>query len=52
LLQDERGNLVLDVRRFHDIVLTQPTEAFPYPQPADAPSPEPPALTVRAPRRD
>ncbi len=26
------GNLVLDVRRFHDIEPTRPTEAFPYPR--------------------
>jgi inward rectifier potassium channel len=26
------GNLVLDIRRFHDVVKTEPTEAFPYPR--------------------
>ncbi|HEY4016065.1 MAG TPA: ion channel [Polyangiaceae bacterium] len=26
------GNLVLDVRRFHDVVKTEPTAAFPYPK--------------------
>ena len=30
------GKLQLDVRRFHDIVATKPTEDFPYPQPSPA----------------
>jgi inward rectifier potassium channel len=34
------GRLQLDVRRFQDLVLTEPTETFPYPKPpADAPKP-------------
>ncbi|HKA86387.1 MAG TPA: ion channel [Haliangiales bacterium] len=28
------GNLVLDVRRFHDLEPTAPTDAFPYPRPS------------------
>jgi inward rectifier potassium channel len=26
------GAIVLDVRRFHDVEVTEPTEAFPYPR--------------------
>jgi inward rectifier potassium channel len=29
------GRLNLDVRRFHDVVRMEPTEAFPYPRPQD-----------------
>jgi inward rectifier potassium channel len=32
LSEDEAGNLVLDVRKFNDIVLTKPTATFPYPR--------------------
>jgi inward rectifier potassium channel len=32
LSEDENGNVVLDVRRFHEIVPTQPIEGFPYPK--------------------
>jgi inward rectifier potassium channel len=32
LSEDAHGNLVLDVRLFHDVEPTQPTEAFPYPR--------------------
>ena len=31
LTEDERGQLVMDVRRFHDIQATEPLEDFPYP---------------------
>jgi inward rectifier potassium channel len=31
LTEDEKGNLVLDVRRFHDIEDTKPIDGFPYP---------------------
>jgi inward rectifier potassium channel len=31
LTEEEGGRLVLDVRRFHDIEPTKPTDAFPYP---------------------
>jgi inward rectifier potassium channel len=30
------GDLVLDIRRFHDVVPTEPTATFPYPPPEDA----------------
>lgn len=33
LSETSDGNLVLDVRRFHDTVATEPTESFPYPRP-------------------
>jgi inward rectifier potassium channel len=32
LSEDERGNVILDVRRFHDIVPTTPIDGFPYPR--------------------
>jgi inward rectifier potassium channel len=32
LSEDEKGNLVLDVRKFHDVVATEPTADFPYPR--------------------
>ncbi|HEY6461957.1 MAG TPA: ion channel [Polyangiaceae bacterium] len=32
LSEDEAGNMVLDVRKFHDVVATKPTPAFPYPR--------------------
>jgi inward rectifier potassium channel len=32
LSEDEKGNLVLDVRKFHDVVATEPTPDFPYPR--------------------
>jgi inward rectifier potassium channel len=32
LSEDEAGNVILDVRKFHDVVRTEPTEQFPYPQ--------------------
>jgi inward rectifier potassium channel len=32
LSETEDGNLVLDIRRFHEVVPTEPTEAFPYPR--------------------
>jgi inward rectifier potassium channel len=31
LTEDSEGNLVLDVRRFHDILPTEPIDDFPYP---------------------
>jgi inward rectifier potassium channel len=31
LTEDEHGNLILDIRRFHDINPTEPFEGFPYP---------------------
>jgi inward rectifier potassium channel len=31
LTEDAEGNLVLDVRRFHDILPTEPLDDFPYP---------------------
>jgi inward rectifier potassium channel len=34
LSEDEAGNVVLDVRRFHDVVPTVPTPTFPYPREA------------------
>jgi inward rectifier potassium channel len=36
LSEDRDGNIVLDVRRFDDIELTEPTESFPYPRDAGA----------------
>ncbi|HEY2511284.1 MAG TPA: ion channel [Polyangiaceae bacterium] len=37
------GNITLDVRRFHEVVRNQPTEAFPYPRASDGPGPAGPA---------
>jgi inward rectifier potassium channel len=34
LSETAEGHLVLDLRRFHDVVPTAPTEEFPYPDPA------------------
>ena len=31
LTEDEAGNLIMDVRRFHDIEDTEPIDGFPYP---------------------
>jgi inward rectifier potassium channel len=33
LSEDDAGNLILDVRRFHDVEPTAPIEGFPYPRP-------------------
>jgi inward rectifier potassium channel len=33
LTEDADGNVVLDVRRFHDILPTDPVEGFPFPSP-------------------
>jgi inward rectifier potassium channel len=41
LTEDEDGNIVVDVRRFHDVHPTEPFDGFPYPAPA-APSPPTP----------
>jgi inward rectifier potassium channel len=35
LTEDGNGNVVLDIRRFHDIRPTEPFEGFPYPAPAE-----------------
>jgi inward rectifier potassium channel len=32
LSEDAQGNLILDIRRFHDVVPTKPIEGFPYPR--------------------
>ena len=32
LTEDDAGNLVMDVRRFHDTEATEPVEGFPYPR--------------------
>jgi inward rectifier potassium channel len=32
LSEDEAGNVVVDIRRFHELVATEPTENFPYPR--------------------
>jgi inward rectifier potassium channel len=32
--EDAEGNVVLDIRRFHHVVPTEPLEAFPYPKPS------------------
>jgi inward rectifier potassium channel len=37
LAEDEEGNVVLDVRRFHDILPTEPFDGFPFPS---SPPPE------------
>jgi inward rectifier potassium channel len=37
LTEDESGHIILDVRRFHDVLPTEPFDGFPYPA---APSPE------------
>ena len=39
LSEDESGNLVLDIRKFHDVTPTQPIEGFPYPRAAEDPTP-------------
>jgi inward rectifier potassium channel len=33
LTEDSEGNVVLDVRRFHDVLPTDPVDGFPYPTP-------------------
>jgi inward rectifier potassium channel len=33
LSEDDAGNLIFDVRRFHDVEPTEPVEGFPYPRP-------------------
>lgn len=33
LSEDDAGNVILDVRRFHDVEPTDPVEGFPYPRP-------------------
>jgi inward rectifier potassium channel len=35
LNEEPDGSVVLDVRKFHDLVPTQPTPGFPYPAPAE-----------------
>jgi inward rectifier potassium channel len=40
LTEDEEGNIVMDVRRFHDIKPTEPFEGFPYPAAAVTAPPE------------
>jgi len=35
LTEDENANVILDIRKFHDIVPTVPIEGFPYPKPPD-----------------
>jgi inward rectifier potassium channel len=42
LSEDEKGNLVLDVRKFHDVVPTEPTPDFPYPKKVADQGREPP----------
>ncbi len=42
------GNIVLDVRRFHDVVPTEPTPGFPYPRP---PRPAQPAALSTPPEK-
>jgi inward rectifier potassium channel len=37
LSEDEHGNIVLDVRRFHELVATEPIEGFPYPKEGASP---------------
>jgi inward rectifier potassium channel len=32
LSEDEEGNVILDIRRFHDVVPTAPIDGFPYPR--------------------
>jgi inward rectifier potassium channel len=39
LLEDDDGSLVLDLTKFHEIVLTTPTEGFPYPLASTSVSP-------------
>jgi inward rectifier potassium channel len=41
LSEDAQGNLILDVRKFHDIVPTTPIEGFPYPRGMPSRSGEP-----------
>jgi len=35
LTEDENANVVLDIRKFHDLVPTKPIEGFPYPKAPD-----------------
>ncbi|MGH7296334.1 MAG: ion channel [Polyangiaceae bacterium] len=46
LSEDAKGNLVLDIRKFHDVVPTRPTATFPYPRPAKPPE-RPPAKAAK-----
>ena len=32
LSEDAQGNVVVDVRRFHELLPTEPVEGFPYPR--------------------
>jgi inward rectifier potassium channel len=41
LTEAEDGTLILDIRRFHDIHVTEPFEGFPYPAPAPTTLPTP-----------
>jgi inward rectifier potassium channel len=43
LSEDEEGDVILDLRKFHDIVPTLPQPGFPYPVGAEMPVAEPPA---------
>jgi inward rectifier potassium channel len=48
LSEDDAGNLVLDIRKFHEVTPTKPIEGFPYPR---APDPESPQRDRQAPAR-
>ncbi|HLK37680.1 MAG TPA: hypothetical protein VKU41_13060, partial [Polyangiaceae bacterium] len=32
LSEDAQGNIVVDIRRFHDVLPTEPIEGFPFPR--------------------
>jgi inward rectifier potassium channel len=34
--EDAEGNVILDIRRFHHVVATEPLEGFPYPKPSSS----------------
>ena len=38
LSETPEGDLVLDLRRFHDVIPTVPTESFPYPRALSTPT--------------
>ena len=52
LTEDAEGNIVMDVRRFHDIQATPPFEGFPYSADAAASAPAPAAASAPARTRE
>jgi inward rectifier potassium channel len=49
LSETAEGNIILDIRRFHEVVPSEPIDGFPYPAPGAAPAPAAQAPSARAP---